>query len=321
MRLARRDAPDQVLAVVAAAGSFAAISALFGSPLSGAFLLMEAVGIGGPMLRPILLPGLLASGIGTLVFIGLDSWTGFGTFSLALPDLPAFPRPDVAQFLWAPVIGVTAAVLVAVIRWIAVPLRAPVERRVIVAAPVVGMVIAGLAIGYAQLTGHHVSDVLFSGEDQLPGLVSSAADYTVGALLLLLLCKSLAYAGSLVAFRGGPTFPSIFIGAAGGIVLSHLPGLPLVPAIGMGIGAMCAAMLQLPLTSVLLTTILLGADGITVMPLVIVAVTVSYVASARLMPPQAAPAHGPAASAPADAVPLPRTTAGARPADPAADRP
>lgn len=290
VRLGRRDAPDQVLTVVAAAGSFAAISALFGSPLAGAFLLMEVVGIGGPMLRPILLPGLLASGIGTLVFLGLDSWTGRGTFSLALPDLPAFPRPDVAQFLWAPVIGLAAAVLVALIRRIAVSLQAPVERRVVLAAPLVGLVIAGLAIGYAQLTGHGPSDVLFSGQDQLPGLVSANAHYTVRTLLLLLVCKSLAYAGSLVAFRGGPTFPAIFLGAAGGMVLSHLPGLSLVPAIAMGLAATAAAMLQLPLTSVLIATAILGTDGVTVMPLVIVAVTVSYVASARLAPRGAPPA-------------------------------
>src|SRR3954447_3902146 len=223
VRLARRGAPDQVLAVVAAAGSFAAISALFGSPLAGAFLLMEAVGIGGPMLRPILLPGLLASGIGTLVFIGLDSWTGHGTFSLALPDLPPFPRPDVAQFLWAPVIGLAAAVLVAVIRWIAVPLRTLVERGTLVTVPLIGLSVAGLAIGYAQATGHDVTDVLFSGQAGLSVLVSGAAGYSVGALLLLLLCKSLAYAGSLVAFRGGPTFPAIFLGAAGGIAPAPPP--------------------------------------------------------------------------------------------------
>jgi len=292
VRLARRDAPDRVLAVVAAAGSFAAISALFGSPLSGAFLLMEAVGIGGPMLRPILLPGLLASGIGTLVFIGLDSWTGRGTFSLALPDLPPFPRPDVVQLLWAPVIGLAAAVLVALIRRIAVPLRTQADRRVVVAAPLVGLAVAGLAMIYVQLTGHGLSDVLFSGQDQLPGLVSASADYTVGALLLLIACKSLAFAGSLVAFRGGPTFPAIFLGAAGGIALSHLPGLSLVPAIAMGLGATAAAMLQLPLTSVLVATIILGTDGFTVMPLVIIAVTVSYVASARLAPRPATPAAG-----------------------------
>jgi len=44
VRLARRDVPQRAAAVVAAAGSFAAISALLGSPIAGAFLLMEASG-------------------------------------------------------------------------------------------------------------------------------------------------------------------------------------------------------------------------------------------------------------------------------------
>ena len=52
-----RDAPDQAAAVLAAAGSFAAISTLLGSPLIGAFLLMEASGLGGPMLGLVLVPG------------------------------------------------------------------------------------------------------------------------------------------------------------------------------------------------------------------------------------------------------------------------
>jgi H+/Cl- antiporter ClcA len=288
VRLARRGAPAQTLAVVAAAGSFAAISALLGSPLAGAFLLMEAVGIGGAMLRAILLPGLVASGIGTLVFIGLDAWTGFGTFTLALPDLPPFTRPDIAQFGWALGIGVAAAVLVAAVRWIAVLLRHPVERHLLVATPLIGLAVAGLAIAYAQATGHDVADVLFSGEAGLPAVVGTHADYTVGALLLLLVIKSLAYAGSLVAFRGGPTFPAVFLGAVGGIALSHLPGLPLVPAIAMGMGATCAAMLQLPLTSVLVASLIMGSDGLAVMPLVIVAVAVSFITSARLAPRSAA---------------------------------
>jgi H+/Cl- antiporter ClcA len=312
VRLARREVPAQTLAVVAAAGSFAAISTLLGSPLSGAFLLMEAVGIGGPMLRPILLPGLVASGIGTLVFIGLDAWTGLGSFTLALPDLPPFSRPDLAQFAWAIVIGVAAAVLVAVVRRGAVLLRPCVESHLLVTTPLIAVAVAGLAIAYALATGHDVSDVLSSGEDGLPAVVGASADYTVGALLLLLVCKSVAYAGSLVAFRGGPTFPAVFLGAVGGIALSHLPGLPLVPAIAMGMGAACAAMLQLPLTSVLLATLVMGADGLTVMPLVIVAVAVSYVASARLTrSPVAskggagAPRSTPDATSP---VPLPRKT-------------
>jgi len=66
--------------------------------------------------------------------------------------------------------------------------------------------------------------------------------------------------------------------------LSHLPGLSLVAGVAMGIAAMATVMLRLPLTSVLLTTLLLASDGLAVMPLVIVAVVVAYVLSGRLTP-------------------------------------
>ena len=72
---------------------------------------MEVSGLGGPMLGVVLVPGLLAAGVGALIFVGLDSWTGFGTFSLAVPNIPPFGSPTVAEFLWAIVIGVAAAVL------------------------------------------------------------------------------------------------------------------------------------------------------------------------------------------------------------------
>ena len=115
---------------------------------------------------------------------------------------------------------------------------------------------------YQLVTGHSFTQVLFSGQDALPELVANAADYSVGALVLLAACKMLAYGLSLSAFRGGPVFPAMFIGATVGIALSGLPGLSLAPAIAAGIGAMCAAMLRLPLTSALLATVLLGSDGV-----------------------------------------------------------
>ena len=298
VRLAKRDMPAQATAVVAAAGSFAAISTLLGSPIAGAFLLMEASGLGGPMLGVVLLPGLLASGVGALIFVGLDSLTGFGTFSLSVPNLPHFARPDIAEFGWALVIGVAAAIVGPAIHRLALLVRPHVERRILLLTPVVGMVIAGLAIAYTEGTGKSYSDVLFSGQSQLGPLIDNAASYSVGALLLLLACKGLAYSVSLSSFRGGPTFPALYLGAAGGIALSHLPGLPLVPGVAMGIGAMCAVMLRLPLTSVLLTSLLLSSDGLAVMPLVIVAVVVAYVVSARLTPaPAPAPGSATAATA------------------------
>ncbi|MDF3045672.1 MAG: chloride channel protein, partial [Ornithinibacter sp.] len=101
VRLAKKDAPPMAVTIMASAGSFAAISTLFGSPLLGAFLIMEAAGIAGATLTLVALPGLLASGIGALVFIGLDSWTGLGTFSLALTSVPPDVAPTIATLLWA----------------------------------------------------------------------------------------------------------------------------------------------------------------------------------------------------------------------------
>ncbi len=283
MRLLKHDAPQQAVAVIGGAGSFAAVSTLLGSPLLGAFLLLEAAGLAGALGSVVLLPGLLAAGIGTLVFVGLDSITGLGTVTLSLPGLPGFAHPDVAQFFWAIGIGVAAALLASGIRRLALAVRPHVTTHLVLGTTLAGVVVALAAIAYQAATTGSAREVLFSGQSALPTLVSKSADYSVATLLVLVLCKSVAYGVSMSAFRGGPVFPAMFIGAAGGMLLSHAPGLPLVPAVAMGIGAMSVAMLRLPMTSVMLATLLLFSDGLAVMPLVIVSVVVSFVVSAHLV--------------------------------------
>lgn len=300
VRLARRDAPATTLTVVAAAGSFAAFSTLVGSPLIAAFILMEAIGLGGPMLGTVLVPGLVAAGIGTLIFVGLDSLTGLGKFSLAIPDLPAAGTPTIAEFGWAIAIGVVAVPIGLGTRTLARSLRPHVERRIVVLTPVVGLAIAGLAILFGQVSDKSSSLVLFSGQEALGPFLDDTGSYSIGALVLLLSCKTLAYAASLSSFRGGPIFPALFVGAVGGVALSHLPGLDPVAGAAMGMGAMVVVMLGLPLSAVLLATLLLGTDGIDVTPLVIIAVAIAYVVTERLSPSPAAPT-APAAPAPAQA--------------------
>ena len=288
----RRPVPAQGVQVLGAAGSFAAISTLMGSPIAGGFLLMEASGLGGPTMGLILVPGLLASGVGALIFIGLDSLTGLGTFSLAIPNLPHFARPDLAEFGWAIVIGLAAAVLGPVILWLSLSVHRYAEKWTMIVLPLAGVAVAVLTIIYTQATGKPAADMLFSGENDIGPLVDHAASYSVGTLLLLLVFKTLAYGVSRGSFRGGPIFPALFIGAVGGIAMSHLPGLPLVPAVAMGIGAVMAAATKLPLTSVLIASLLLLSDAVQVMPLVIVAVVVAYVAVARIEPRLAARTAG-----------------------------
>ena len=207
MHLVKRDAPAMASVVIGGAGSFAAIATLLGSPLVGAFLLMEVVGLGGPTMEMVLLPGLLAAGVGSLIFVGLDHLTGFGTFSLNIPQIPHAGSPTGAEFLWAVGIGLAAAVLATNIFRVARLLRPIVEPRRLLLTPVVGLAVGGLAIAFAEGTGRSSSDVLFSGQSELPTLVQHAASWTVGALVLLLACKSLAYAISLSSFRGGPDLP------------------------------------------------------------------------------------------------------------------
>ena len=301
VHLIKRDAPQMASVVIGAAGSFAAISTLLGSPLAGAFLMMEAGGLGGALMGMVLVPGLLAAGIGSLIYIGLDEWTGFGTFSLAVPDIPPVGSPTGYEFLWAIAIGILAAFLGTAIRRLALALQPIVARRSLVLTPLAGVGIGILVLIFVEATDKPSAYVLFSGQDQLPGLIEGAASWSVGALILLAACKGLAYSLALSGFRGGPVFPGMFVGAVVGIALSHLPGLSMIAGAAMGIGAMTVAMLGLPLVSLLLVVLFLQADSVQLTPLVIVAIVVSYIVSARLNPvpaPEAAPASHPPAPAP-----------------------
>lgn len=96
---------------------------------------MKVSGLGGPILGLVLVPGPLAAGVETLIFIGLDSITGLGTFSLAIPGLPAFSHPTVTMFGWALVIGVVASLVGTAIRLTSLALQALVVPRWLMATP------------------------------------------------------------------------------------------------------------------------------------------------------------------------------------------
>ena len=283
VHLIKKDAPKQAIVVIGAAGSFAAISTLLGSPVVGAFLLLEAAGVGGGLISVILLPGLVAAGVGALVFVGLSDATGTGVSALAVPNLPHVDYPTGTQLAWAIVIGLVAAAVGIAIRRIAFQIQPVVARHKMLVTPVLGLAIGGLAVLFAEQTGKSSHFVLFSGQTSLAPLIQQAATWSVGALVLLIVCKGLAFSASMGGFKGGPAFPGMFIGASIGIAFSHLPGLPLVAAAAMGIGAMTVVSVGgLPLSSVVLTLVFIQTDAFEVISVVILAVAVAFVASAWL---------------------------------------
>lgn len=284
IKLLKKDVPAKTAAVVAVTGSFAAISTLFGSPILAAFILLEGSGLAGEMQTMALLPGLLGAGIGALIFTGLGTLTGLGTTSLVIPNLPYFARPNLKEIGWAIVIGIVAAIIGSIIKRFGLIVKDQVAKQTIPVVIACGLGVAVLAIVYSLITGHNPNDVLFSGQSALPYFISHASNFSLGAIIILILTKGIGYGLSLGGFRGGPVFPSMFIGAIIGIAFSHFGGLPEIPAIAMGIGAMAVTMLRLPFTAVLLATLLLFSAGLAVMPLVIIAVVVAFVVSTRMLP-------------------------------------
>jgi H+/Cl- antiporter ClcA len=279
IRLAKKDAPQPVLAILAAAGSFAAISSIFGSPVIGAVIVIEAAGLGGAMLPVILLPGLLASGIGALVFIGMGSWSGLSTSAWALTPLPLPPysNPDAGDFAWTIALALAVPVVV-----FAILELARLVKRVVVVSPfllttVAGLAVAGLAIAFHHSTGQSVDAVLFSGQEAFGSLFKDAPTVALSTLWLLLLFKGLAWSVSLGSFRGGPTFPALFLGATAGLLAAHLPAFAETQAVAVLIAIASVSVLRLPLSSVVLALLLTSKAGIAVAPLVIVAVVISYI--------------------------------------------
>ena len=284
MRLVRRDAPEQAVGLIAAAGSFAAVSTIFGSPVIGAVLIIEATGLGGPILPLVLLPGLLAAGVGSLVFIGLGSFSGFSTAAWQLSPfpLPPFGGPGWGDFGWTILLAVATAVVVFAIMELARWAKRVVDHNPILLTIVAGLAVGGLAIAFAEATGESPDAVLFSGQEAFGTLFGQAATISISTLTLLLLFKGLAWSISLGNFRGGPTFPAIFLGVAAGLLAQHLPGYAETQAVAALMGAACVSVLRLPLSSVMIASLLSIKAGLAVAPLIIVAVVVAYLTSEAL---------------------------------------
>jgi H+/Cl- antiporter ClcA len=290
-RLVRGDAPPELGQILGAAGTFAAVSLIFGSPILAAIILIEATGLGGPKLPLVLVPGLMAAGIGSLVSIGMGSFTGLSTSAYALGSLalPDFPRPDIADVGWSLLLAVGVAVGASVVLRAARDVERAAHPRPFLVLPAGGLVIGGLAVAFSQLTDKASHEVLFSGQDDLQGLISSAGTWSLGALALLITLKGIGWAISLGSYRGGPTFPAMFLGAAAGLMAAHLPGYELTPAVAVGIGAGVASVLKLPLSAVMLAVVLTAQSGAGAGPLIVIGVIAAYLTTLALSAPREAP--------------------------------
>jgi len=267
--------------VLATAGSFSAISALFGGPLVGGVLLVESgMGLGAALL-PALLPGFVAAAVGYLIFVGFGDWGGLNAPGLVVPDLPLYEGTHLLDLLVAIAVGVATAVVVVAINRAATRLEGEGGGRLgMVAFLIAGGFAVGLIALVADGLGTDSQDVLFSGQASIPALI---AETSTGVVLLLIVAKALAYAVSLACgFRGGPIFPAIFLG----IGLATLPVVwfEVSPTLAIAVGAAAgtAAQTRLLLSSMLLATLLVGSQGLDAVPAAVLAAAAAWIARTAL---------------------------------------
>lgn len=288
--LARVPVTEQSTVLLGAAGAAAAVSVVFGSPLVAAVLLMEVAGVGGPRLFVVMLPALLSSGVGSLVFTGFGRWTGLQGDSLSVKLGTPVPRLDTGDVVWSVLLAAAIAVAVHLIlrggrftaQFVA---RHPLARTVACA-----LAAGACAAVYALTTGRSPVDVASSGQATLSRLAADPHAWGVGALIAVLLCSGAAYALCLGSLRGGPVFPTLFLGGAAGVLLAPLPGLGVVPGLAVGMVAAVTSVLRLPVSSVVLVVLLL--DSAAMEPVVILASVVAFVTTQLLPPGRAVPVVG-----------------------------
>jgi H+/Cl- antiporter ClcA len=268
-------------AVLTTAGSFSAISALFGGPLVAGMLLVEA-GIGmGAALIPALLPGLVAAAVGYVLFEGLGDWGGLSSTSLTIPGLPPYEHTRVVDLVIALGVGIVTAIVLALVRRIGELVDA-MSRRPRWLAPV--LLAGGLATGLVALAarglGASSQDVLFSGQSAIPALV---AESSVKIVLVLLVAKALGYAICLGAgFRGGPVFPALFIGIAVGSVAEVVFDVSPTLAVAVGAAAGMASMTGLVFASLLFSLLLVGTGGLNTVSAAVLATASAWITTKAL---------------------------------------
>jgi H+/Cl- antiporter ClcA len=281
--------------MLATAGSFAAISALFGGPLVGGVLMTESALALGTRLVPALLPGFVAAAVGYTIFVGFGDWGGLDTPGLEVPDLALYDGTRVVDLLFAVAVGVVTALLVASVHRFTTEVAAEQARRMGLTASLLG---GGLLVGaialLADALGSDSQDVLFSGQASIAPLV---AETSTRVLLVLLAAKALAYAVSLVSgFRGGPIFPAIFLGI--GVATFPVIWFDMSPTFAIAIGAAAgmAAHSQLLLSAMLLGTLLVGSPGVDTVPGAVLAAAASWIVARALHERRVTPAAGQAAA-------------------------
>jgi H+/Cl- antiporter ClcA len=206
--------PVKSWVMLAAAGT---IGSMFGTPVAAALLFSEMVS--GSKDEPVwdqLYGPLVAAGAGALTM------AQFETLSFALPIQP-YTQPTLVDIG----IGILIAVAAVAIGMVAVRLF-PVFHKAYKAIgnPVLALTVGGFVLGLLGIVGGPIT--MFKGLGEMKALTSTAGDYSIAAMVIIIAVKLIAILVSgTCGFRGGRIFPMVFVGVAFGLLVHQVfPSVP-----------------------------------------------------------------------------------------------
>ncbi len=255
-------APEGVSAYMFAAVS-GTMGSFFGNPFAMSIITVEGSLEKGRFSWHMLIPGIVASTTGFVVFFIL---TGNVMGHYVFPPYPEFHLYDLIYAVFLGIVGAAIGLaFIYIFQWMR-RRTAPYKNY-----PVIQAVIGGLVLG---IVGVIFPLTLFTGETQVNDVINQAATLGVVMLLVLALVKMLLTSWCIgTGWAGGYIFPTLFMGAAVGMAISiALPFIPVGVCLACVMGAIFVSVFKSPIAVTMITATLFAT---TLIPAATIAVVTS----------------------------------------------
>lgn len=243
-RLLRMDDKDERIMIMC--GMSAAFSALFGTPVAAAVFSMEVISV-GIMHYAAIIPCVLSAAIG----YGLAGACGVVPERYVLAGIPRLSAPALGRV----VLLAALCAIVSTVFCLLIQSAGRLYRRYLTNTMVRAAVGGALVIALTFLFGSR--DYNGAGMGIIADALGGNAYPAAFALKILLTAVTLG-----AGFKGGEIVPAFFVGATFGSTMGGMLGLHPSFAAGIGVVALFCGVTNCPLTSILISVELFGADGL-----------------------------------------------------------
>jgi H+/Cl- antiporter ClcA len=260
----KKDEEEEARQQYTLTGMAGTMGAAFTSPLFAGILTGELSPTPKRSYVAAFIPALFAATLGYVIYFGVTGTTMLGNYAL-----PAYEF-KYGHLLIGALLGVLAAfilILFALIRKLTFAVFSKIPNSLV--SGVIGGALVGLIAFALPLVAN-------SGSSQLVTVLQNSAVYGAAFLVAILIGKMLVLALSQAAgFLGGFVFPLIFIGGTAGVLVNTIfPQIPIALAVGSLLAAVAGAILNAPVS-----LILIAAGTVAIAPVALVPVCIAVVTS------------------------------------------